>query len=89
VLNGTTSVLYGTIGDLVAAERQSRGFSLFYTLSSVCGFAAPLAYGVLGDWLGIQFALALAGCLVLLTLPLTALLRPVITRAAAPAAAET
>ena len=34
-------------------------------------------------------ALALAGCLVLLTLPLTALLRPVITRAAAPAAAET
>jgi MFS family permease len=89
VLNGTTSVLYGTIGDLVAAERQSRGFGLFYTLSSVCGFAAPLAYGVLGDWLGIQFALALAGCLVLLTLPLTALLRPVITRAAAPAAAET
>jgi len=42
----------------------------------------------LGDWLGIQFALALAGALVLLTLPLTALLRPVITRAAAPATAE-
>ncbi len=80
--------LYGTIGDLVDADRQSRGFGLFYTLSSACGFAAPLAYGVLGDWLGIQFALALAGALVLLTLPLTALLRPVITRAAAPATAE-
>jgi FSR family fosmidomycin resistance protein-like MFS transporter len=74
-LNGTSSVLYGTIGDLVDGDRQSRAFGLFYTLTSVCGIAAPLAYGVLGDWIGIEIALAIAACLVLLTLPFALVLR--------------
>jgi dipeptide/tripeptide permease len=75
-LNGTSSVLYGTIGDLVESDRQSRAFGLFYTLGTVCGIAAPLAYGTLGDWIGIEAALAIAACLVLLTLPFALLLRP-------------
>ena len=77
-LNGTSSVLYGTIVDLVESDRQSRAFGLFYTLVSVCGVAAPLAYGMLGEWIGIETALASAGCLVLLTLPVTLALRPAV-----------
>ena len=65
----------GTIGDLVDRDRQSRAFGLFYTLTSVCSIVAPLAYGVLGDWLGIEVALAIAACLVLLTLPFALVLR--------------
>lgn len=79
-LNGTSSVLYGTIGDLVTSDRQSRAFGLFYTLTSVCSVAAPLVYGLLGDWIGIEVTLVFAGCLVLLTLPFTLALRPAITR---------
>ncbi len=77
-LNGTSSVLYGTIGDLVESDRQSRAFGLFYTVGSVCGIAAPLAYGMLGDWIGIEITVAIAACLVLLTLPFTLALRPVV-----------
>jgi MFS family permease len=85
-LNGTSSVLYGTIGDLVESDRQSRAFGLFYTLTSVCGVAAPLAYGMLGDLVGIETALGVAACLVLLTLPFTLALRPVVGRRATAAA---
>ncbi len=58
--------------------RQSRTFGLFYTLSSVCGVAAPLAYGMLGDWIGIETSLEIASGLVLLTLPVTLALRPAV-----------
>ena len=79
-LNGTSSVLYGTIGDLVESDRQSRAFGLFYTLISICGVAAPLAYGMLGQWTGIETALTIAACLVLLTFPFALALRPAVAR---------
>ena len=79
-LNGTSSVLYGTIGDLVESDRQSRAFGLFYTLITICSVAAPLAYGMLGQWTGIETALTIAACLVLLTLPFTLALRPAVAR---------
>ena len=80
-LNGTSSVLYGTIGDLVEADRQSRAFGLFYTLGSVCGILAPWAYGYLGDLIGIPGALAAVGCVIFLTIPLCLILRPAISEA--------
>ena len=82
-LNGTSSVLYGTIGDLVEADRQSRAFGLFYTLGSVCGILAPWAYGYLGDLIGIPGALAAVGCVIFLTIPLCLILRPAISEAKA------
>jgi MFS family permease len=76
VLQGTSSVLYATIGEYVRPERLARAFGLFYTVGSVCGIAAPLAFGLLGDRLGVQVAIAALGGTVLLTLPLVAVLRP-------------
>lgn len=77
-LNGTSSVLYGTIGDLVDSDRQSRAFGLFYTLGSTCGILAPLGYGLMGDWIGITTTLAIVGLVVFLTIPLCLVLRPAI-----------
>lgn len=77
-LNGTSSVLYATIGDLVDKERLPRAFGLFYTLGSLCGIAAPLGYGFLGDIAGVENAIATIGIAVLLTLPLCLALRPAI-----------
>jgi MFS family permease len=76
VVQGTSSVLYATIGDYVRPERLSRAFGLFYTVGSVCGIAAPLGFGFLGDQLGIETAIAALGGTILLTLPLVAVLRP-------------
>lgn len=76
VLQGTSSVLYATIGDLVDKERLPRAFGLFYTLGSLCGIAAPLGYGLLGDVAGVEDSIATIGCAVLLTLPLCLALRP-------------
>tara|TARA_Y100001934_G_scaffold102018_1_gene125552 strand:- start:765 stop:1961 length:1197 start_codon:yes stop_codon:yes gene_type:complete len=82
-LNGTSSVLYGTIGDLVDANRQRRAFGLFYTLGSVCGLVAPWAYGLIGDQIGIPETLGLVGILIFLTIPLCLVLRPAVAEAKA------
>jgi MFS family permease len=75
-LQGTSSVLYATIGDLVDQDRLPRAFGFFYTLGSLCGIAAPLGYGLLGDISGVDTAIATIGVAVLLTVPLAAMLRP-------------
>ena len=75
-LQGTSSVLYATIGDLVDKDRLPRAFGFFYTLGSLCGIAAPLGYGLLGDFSGVHMAIGTIGCAVLLTVPLSAVLRP-------------
>ena len=31
-LNGTSSVLYGTVADLVASDRRARSYAIFYTV---------------------------------------------------------
>jgi MFS family permease len=79
VLQGTSSVLYATIGDLVEQDRLPRVIGLFYTLGALCGIAAPLVYGMIGDFAGVETAILVLGCAVLLTLPLCAALRPSLT----------
>jgi FSR family fosmidomycin resistance protein-like MFS transporter len=75
-LNGTSSVLYGTVPELVPPDRQERAFSLFYTGTIGGGAIAPVIYGLVGDAIGsAQAILAVAG-VCLLTLPLAVALAP-------------
>ena len=76
VLQGTSSVIYGTIGDLVERDRLPRAFAMVYTVGACCGIAGPLAYGLLGDAIGIEKTIAVVGGFVLLSLPLCLVLRP-------------
>jgi MFS family permease len=82
-LNGTSSVLYGTVGDFVDAERRSRAFGLFYTLGIGAGALSPVIFGVLSDFSGVEAALSVLGCVVFLTLPLCLVLRPSLAAAGA------
>ena len=75
VLNGTSSVLYATIGEFVEQDRLARSFAFFYTLGSLCGIAAPLGYGFIGDLYNVETAMAVIGIAVLFTVPLAALMK--------------
>jgi FSR family fosmidomycin resistance protein-like MFS transporter len=74
-LNGTSSVLYATVADLVAPERRARAYGLYYTLIVGASAAAPLVYGALGDAVGIVTTLLVTSTVVLLTVPLCLVLR--------------
>jgi MFS transporter, FSR family, fosmidomycin resistance protein len=79
-LNGTSSVLYGSVPDLVAPQRRTRALSIFYTGTIGSGALAPVLFGRVGDALGVWHALALVATFVLLTLPLAAFLRTALPR---------
>jgi MFS family permease len=81
-LNGTSSVLYATVADLVTAERRSRAYGLYYTLSIGASAMGPTLYGFVGDAVGAPATLSLIAVVVLTTIPLCLLLR---TAVAAPA----
>jgi len=75
-LNGTSSVLYGSVPAFVTPERRAHAFSVFYTGTIGSGALAPALYGVIGDVLGVSNALLVVAGVVLLTLPLSLALRP-------------
>jgi MFS transporter, FSR family, fosmidomycin resistance protein len=75
-LNGTSSVLYGSVPDLVPPERRARAFGVFYTGTIGSGAVAPAIYGVVGDLFGVPVTLVVIAAVVLLTLPLSLMLKP-------------
>jgi len=77
-LNGTSSVLYGSVPDLVTPERRARAFGIFYTGTIGTGAFAPAIYGLVGDALGVSTALLIVAAVVLITLPLSLVLKPVL-----------
>ena len=80
-LNGTSSVLYGTVPDLVEPARRPRAFGIFYTGTIGAGAVSPAIYGLLGDAVGVPSALVVVAAVVLITLPITLVLRPVLASA--------
>jgi len=76
MLNGTSSVLYGTVPEFVSAEKRTHAFAIFYTGGSIAGAGAPFLFGLLGDAVGLSPALLFVSALALLTVPLVWALRP-------------
>jgi MFS family permease len=77
-LNGTSSVLYGSVPELIEPEKRTRMFSIFYTGTIGSGAAAPALYGLVGDAVGVPTALMVVAGVCLLTLPLALVLRPML-----------
>jgi MFS transporter, FSR family, fosmidomycin resistance protein len=74
-LNGTSSVLYATVAELVAPEARTRGYGLFYMLYQGSGMIAPVLYGWLGDVAGLGWTMILLGFLTMGAAPLAVLMR--------------
>ncbi|MCF8531597.1 MAG: MFS transporter [Reyranella sp.] len=76
MLNGTSSVLYGTIPEFVSADRRTHAFAVFYTGGSVAGATGPFLFGLLGDAIGLTMVLAVVASVALTTVPMVWALRP-------------
>ena len=76
MLNGTSSVLYGTVPEFVSPERRTKAFAVFYTGGSVASATGPLLFGLLGDVIGLTTALTAVACVALTTVPMVWALRP-------------
>jgi predicted MFS family arabinose efflux permease len=61
---------------LVTPDKRARAFSVFYTGTIGSGAVAPALYGVVGDHFGVPATLFVIAAVVLLTLPLSLVLRP-------------
>ncbi len=80
MLNGTSSVLYGSVPELVTSERRAGAFGLFYTGTIGSGAVAPVVYGLFSDALGVSFMMMIISGIVLFTLPLAVLLNSSFSR---------
>ena len=81
MLNGTSSVLYGTVPEFVSEQKRTRAFAIFYTGGSVAGAIGPFLFGLLGDQIGLPAALTVVACVALATVPLVWALRPALNSA--------
>jgi MFS family permease len=75
-LNGTSSIIYGTVPELVPPERRQRAFSIFYTGGVGAGALAPVLYGLMSDLFSVPAMMVLVAAVVLVTFPLVWWLRP-------------
>jgi len=69
-LNGTSSVLYGTVPELVTVQQRETAFGVFYTGTIGAGALSPALYGLFSDAIGLTSAMLLVALVVLVTLPL-------------------
>jgi MFS transporter, FSR family, fosmidomycin resistance protein len=76
VLNGTSSVLYGTVPELARNGDIGRAFALFYTGVIGAGGLAPIAYGAIADHSNRTIGVAAAALTATAIIPMVLALRP-------------
>lgn len=81
VLNGTSSVLYGTVPELAEGD-TGRAFAVFYTSVIGAGGVAPILYGAIADRSSQTVGLLASAATAALIVPLVLALRPHLRRAA-------
>lgn len=83
-LNGTSSVLYGSVVDFVHPQRQARAFGIFYTVVIGAGAIAPPVFGVVSDFASIETAMIAVAIPPLIAIPLARQLVSAVEAAKAP-----
>ena len=78
VLNGTSSVLYGTVPALAPKGDIGRGFALFYTGVIGAGGLAPIGYGAIADHSSRTVGIISSALTAAAIVPLVLALRPIL-----------
>jgi predicted MFS family arabinose efflux permease len=71
MLNGTSSVLYATVAEIISSTARSRGYGLYYAITLGSGAVAPLVFGLITDGFGLDVTMIAVASIVLTTLPLS------------------
>jgi MFS family permease len=75
VLNGVTTVIYGSVPDYAAPERRTHLLSVFYTITIGSAAVAPPVAGLLSDHISIAGTVMIVAALTLATIPFAFLLK--------------
>jgi len=70
VLNGTSSVLYATVAEIISPSARSRGYGFYYAVTLGSGALSPVVYGWVTDSFGLSTTLMTVSFMILMTLPL-------------------
>jgi MFS transporter, FSR family, fosmidomycin resistance protein len=76
VLNGTSSLTYGSVPHFITPQIRERAFGIFYTGTLGAGALSPTVCGLVGDLIGLPSAVIAVAGLTLATIPLALVLRP-------------
>jgi len=69
-LQGSTSITYGNVTDLIEANKQSRGFAIVYSFSGLASVIGPVLFGLVSDAMGLNTAMGvMAGVALLAIIP--------------------
>jgi predicted MFS family arabinose efflux permease len=70
-LNGTSSVLYATVAEIIPPASRSRGYGLYYAVTLGSGALSPIGFGLITDSVGLSVTVMVTAGMALLTLPLS------------------
>ena len=74
-LNGTSSVLYAGVAELVPPIRRARLYGIYYTTNEGGTVLAPVAYGIIADLFSVNVTVIVMGLLTATILPASLMLR--------------
>lgn len=68
VLQGSSTLTYGIVGEFTRTDRRSRGFAAMYSVASAASILAPIGFGLIGDHFGLAAVMMTMACVTLLPL---------------------
>ncbi len=68
VLQGSSTITYGSVSEFVDEARQSRGFALIYSMANGASVAGPVAFGMISDFYSVGTAVTTMALVTLLPL---------------------
>ena len=74
-LNGTSSILYAPVAEYVPPTRRARYYGFYYTTNEIGTIIAPIAYGIIADYFGLNVTMTVMGIVTAAILPASLTLR--------------
>ena len=68
VLQGSSTITYGSVSLFVEEARQSRGFALIYSMANGAAVVGPVGFGIISDFYSVGTAVAIMAAVTLLPL---------------------
>jgi len=68
VLQGSSTITYGSVSEFVDEAHQSRGFALIYSMANGASVAGPVAFGLISDFYSVGTAVTIMALVTLLPL---------------------